>query len=59
MKYKLKPKKKKPEIGDTRIIRRFAWFPVLLEREIRWLEQVTIEQMYGIFGWSDWRYKEE
>lgn len=59
MRYKLKPKKEKPKIGDTRTRSFFAWFPIQLEREIRWLEQVTIKEFYGLFGWGYWYFVDE
>ncbi|NBW13934.1 MAG: hypothetical protein EBR82_38615 [Caulobacteraceae bacterium] len=45
---------KEPEVGDERIIRKFAWTPIYIEdtREWVWLERVTIRQRnYGISGW--------
>ena len=45
---------KEPEVGDERIIRKFAWVPIYVEdtREWVWLERVTIRQRnYGINGW--------
>ncbi len=42
MKFKLKPI---PNKGDTRIIRKYAWLPIKIDLEIRWLEWVSIEQI--------------
>ena len=50
--------KSKPPIiikdGETRIVNRFLWFPVLIKREIRWLEYAAIKQKfhddYGLDG---------
>ena len=39
-----------PSYGDQRIITKFAWFPIEIKREVRWLERVTILQMYE----NDW-----
>ena len=33
-------------LGDTRIVIYFALLPVYLQREVRWLERVSIEQRY-------------
>jgi hypothetical protein len=44
-----------PFSQDTRIITRFALFPIRIQNEIRWLEKVTIKQEYRpdlrMFGW--------
>jgi hypothetical protein len=46
----MKWKKKTPIIGDTRIIRRFAIFPIIVNnyniREYKWLERAYIKQQY-------------
>ena len=39
-------------VGDTRVVKRFAWFPVTIGAETRWLETVYICQRYG---WSNYR----
>lgn len=36
----------KPTKGDERIIKRFAIFPILVEREYRWLEWCYIKQTW-------------
>lgn len=48
-------KKHRPTIGDERVKIKFAWFPIKIDDEIRWLEYVTIRQRYvGIWGGSIW-----
>jgi|GEM_PF-3472170 len=40
---------KKPNIprdGDTRVVKRFALFPIEAAGEVRWLEFVTVQQSY-------------
>ena len=46
MRFVLKPKKLKPQYYETRTISKFAWFPIKINREIYWLEKVTVMQMY-------------
>ena len=36
-----------PKIGEKRIIKRFAFFPIVILDEYRWLETVKIEQYYA------------
>ena len=38
--------KKYPNIGDKRIIKRFAWFPTLIDNEYVWLEYIEVYQIY-------------
>lgn len=38
--------KKIAKIGDKRIIEKFAFLPITIDNEARWLETVTIEQKY-------------
>ena len=45
MKYKFKVLTKN-KTGDVRIINYFAIWPVCINDELRWLEYVTIEQVY-------------
>ena len=49
-----------PSDGDTRIIRRFALFPICTKNEMRWLEWVYIEQRwsdnYADDGWHNYRF---
>jgi hypothetical protein len=35
------------EVGTTRIRSWFAWWPVTCEGETRWMERVTVEQVYA------------
>lgn len=43
MRWKIVPE---PKVGDRRIVSYFAWLPVGIGGEVRWLERVTIEQIY-------------
>ena len=42
------------EYGTTKIVTKFLWFPLTLERETRWMERVFIKQKqinyYEYFG---------
>lgn len=38
--------KRKPKVGDVRVKRWFAIFPVTIKGETRWLEKVTVKQVY-------------
>ena len=44
MRWKIK---QKPKLGDKRIKKRFAWYPISVGKEIRWLEFVTIDYRYS------------
>lgn len=44
---------KQPQWGDTRIIKRFALFPITVGSETRWLEWCYIKQHYGITMWLE------
>ncbi len=48
MRRKLKPL---PDKLTTRIRSRFLWFPKVIERELRWLEKATWEEVYYC-GWT-------
>lgn len=52
-----------PFDGQTRIVKRFALFPIRLQGECRWLEMCYIEQKYIYYEdmWFDSRFvtKEE
>ena len=39
-------KKVHPQKGDERIVHFFAWWPVFVRNEERWLEWVTIRQKF-------------
>lgn len=41
----------KPRYRDTKIVTKFAFFPITIGRETRWLEKVTIKMEYGITMW--------
>ena len=58
--------------GDTRVIKKFLFFPCTLERneetsETRWLEYALVEQMYTLkysghgfyLDWEDIRFVDE
>ena len=46
----------KPYVGETRVIKRFALFPVTINYCVKWLEWVKIHQTYhGDHAWkNDW-----
>jgi len=35
-----------PKINSTRVVEKFAWLPIIIKNEVRWLEKVKIEQIY-------------
>ena len=39
---------KTPKPGDTRVVKRFAFFPICINGEVRWLEMVSIRQRFWI-----------
>ena len=43
----------KPRTGDSRIVTKFLWLPLVLRGEGRWLEFASIKQIYGM----KWRGK--
>lgn len=45
MRYVFK-KKKFPEYGTVRSIRRFLWFPKVINGELRWLEKAMWSELY-------------
>ena len=45
MKFKIE-NTKEPMLGDTRTIRKFAWFPVCCEDYVVWLESYLSVQQY-------------
>lgn len=57
MRWREKPEHKR---GDTRVKRRFLFFPECLRHEWRWLEWATIEETYVIgvchAGWLPVRF---
>ena len=51
----------KPMTGDTREVKRFAWYPIRVNGVVYWLEWITIHQSYNTRckGWNnDWRVDE-
>jgi len=50
---------KNPSNGDKRTVRKFLWFPLVLDGETRWLEFAWVIQEYygghdeGGAGWYD------
>jgi hypothetical protein len=48
-------RRKRPERGQKRIVRKFLWLPLEIDGEMRWLERATIEEQVQYFptGW-DW-----
>ena len=60
MKWKVKPY---PDLGQQRVITRFAWFPVRLHNNVTvWLETYQVRQEYclrwGGARWDTWREEE-
>lgn len=41
----------KPKNWDIKVKRKFALFPICIDKEVRWLEWVTIEYVYN--KWHD------
>ena len=39
-------KRKNPKEGDTKVVKKFLWFPVCVGRECRWLETATVKYVY-------------
>jgi hypothetical protein len=35
------------KIGDTRIITKFLWYPLMINGEVRFLEKASYRQVYG------------
>ena len=52
---------KLPAIGEIRIVKKFAFFPITSNRgEWAWLETVYIRQMFvNIFGWINTYFVDE
>lgn len=50
-------KKKNPNIGDRRICSYFTFLPVTIDDEVRWLENVNIEEEYTDGG--TWEYSSD
>jgi hypothetical protein len=43
------PTKPKPQMGATRVVSRFVWWPLSLDNETRWLTWTKIVQTYTYF----------
>ena len=57
MKWKAKPT---PKNGDTKIVKKFALFPIRIKDEVRWLEICKIEMVYWYYykeNFYAWAYK--
>ena len=48
MKFKRKIQSNKKLLGTTKITSWFAWFPVTIDYETRWLETVTVKFEYAV-----------
>lgn len=44
MKWTSKPE---PKVGDEKTVRFFAWLPIWIGNETRWLEMVTVHYVFG------------
>lgn len=44
----------KPSYGDTKMRSWFAWLPVTVGNETRWLERVTVMYQYGTTAAKKW-----
>lgn len=51
------------QFGTKRVIRRFLFWPLRIDQEMRWMEWVRIEQMYCVcdhrddeLGWINQRF---
>lgn len=63
MKWKPKPRKKRPQDGDSRIVRLYALFPVIIDGNRIWLKWFWAYQRYEVHGTfgddsSAWETKE-
>jgi hypothetical protein len=59
--FRKKPSKKLEEWQKPSVITFFAWLPVTIGNETRWLELVTVRrewQEYGAFFEPYWSYEE-
>ena len=44
----------KPIRGAERTIKKFAWYPIVVDSTVYWLEWITIHQSYGLWGFKGW-----
>lgn len=51
---------KTPNVGDTKTIRKFLWFPLTIHGETRWLEFASVAYTYTCERYLDsdfvWKY---
>ena len=46
-----------PTLGDTRIVKKFAWFPVYCKDHVVWLESYSsIQQYESVLPWHHGEY---
>ncbi len=56
---------KTPRVGQKRRVRKFLFFPLKLDGELRWWERATITQIYepkdsqGRYHWRNLRWSSE
>jgi hypothetical protein len=48
------PTPPEPKPGQSRVITKFAWFPVRIGNETRWLETVHLHQEYESYYFDEW-----
>ena len=46
-------RKKKPRLGERRVITKFLIWPRTMNNETRFLEKAHILQVFGLAGWID------
>lgn len=49
-------RKKLQKDGDTRVVKRFALFPIIAGCEMRWLEWCKVKQKLNVYGDIDIPY---
>lgn len=44
-----------PTTGETRTVRKFAWYPMKINGAVYWLEWITVHQSYNTEypGWNN------
>ena len=50
-------KRKEPEKGDVKTVKKFLWFPVCVNRKCKWLETITVQYECDTdyYGYRVWR----
>jgi hypothetical protein len=48
-----------PDNRDVRVRRCFAWLPVTIDGETRWLERYTVKEQYHPSRWGKSGYREK